>query len=44
MLLVTGVRPVIDSVLPLEDAADGFRRMASGRLFGKVVLLSNPAP
>jgi NADPH:quinone reductase-like Zn-dependent oxidoreductase len=44
MLLVTGVRPVIDSVLPLEDAADGFRRMASGGLFGKVVLLSNPAP
>ncbi len=38
MLAVTGVRPVIDSVLPLDDAAEGFRRMASGQLFGKVIL------
>jgi NADPH:quinone reductase-like Zn-dependent oxidoreductase len=44
MLLVTGVRPVIDSVLPLPEAAEGFRRMASGQLFGKVVLLPDPAP
>jgi NADPH:quinone reductase-like Zn-dependent oxidoreductase len=44
MLLVTGVRPVIDSVLLLEDATEGFRRMASGELFGKVVLLPDPVP
>ena len=35
---VTGVRPVIDSVLPLADARDGFARMNSGEVFGKVVL------
>ena len=34
---VTGVRPVIDTVLPLADARQGFERMASGDLFGKVV-------
>ena len=34
---VTGVRPVIDSVMPLEEARRGFERMASGDLFGKVV-------
>jgi NADPH:quinone reductase-like Zn-dependent oxidoreductase len=34
---VTGVRPVIDTVLPLADARRGFERMASGDLFGKVV-------
>jgi NADPH:quinone reductase-like Zn-dependent oxidoreductase len=34
---VTGVRPVIDSVMPLEEAREGFRRMAEGDLFGKVV-------
>ena len=38
MLTVTGVRPVIDSVLPLAEARDGFERMASGQIFGKVVL------
>ncbi|GAA0471052.1 zinc-binding dehydrogenase [Streptomyces sp. NPDC046215] len=35
---VTGVRPVIDSVLPLDRAREGFERMAGGDLFGKVVL------
>ncbi len=34
---VTGVRPVIDSVLPLAQARDGFARMAAGDLFGKIV-------
>jgi len=34
----TGVRPVIDTVLPLADAREGFTRMAKGDLFGKVVL------
>jgi D-arabinose 1-dehydrogenase-like Zn-dependent alcohol dehydrogenase len=38
LLAETGVRPVIDSVLPLEEAATGFRRLADGDVFGKVVL------
>jgi NADPH:quinone reductase-like Zn-dependent oxidoreductase len=33
----TGVRPVIDQVLPLEQARDGFARMQAGDLVGKVV-------
>jgi NADPH:quinone reductase-like Zn-dependent oxidoreductase len=38
LMATTGLRPVVDSVLPLEDAADGFRRLAGGDVFGKVVL------
>ncbi|MFF8954166.1 zinc-binding dehydrogenase [Streptomyces sp. NPDC014894] len=34
----TGVRPVIDEVLPLDRAREGFERMADGGLFGKIVL------
>jgi NADPH:quinone reductase-like Zn-dependent oxidoreductase len=34
---VTGVRPVIDTVLPLVDARAGFERMLGDDLFGKVV-------
>src|SRR3954463_3166581 len=37
LLDVSGVRPVIDRVLPLEQAADGFAAMATGDLFGKVI-------
>jgi NADPH:quinone reductase-like Zn-dependent oxidoreductase len=37
LLARTGVRPVVDAVLPLAEAADGFRRMAQGDLFGKIV-------
>jgi NADPH:quinone reductase-like Zn-dependent oxidoreductase len=33
----TGVRPLIDRVLPLADAREGFAAMISGDLFGKVV-------
>jgi NADPH:quinone reductase-like Zn-dependent oxidoreductase len=33
----TGVRPVIDQVLPLSQARDGFAAMVSGDLFGKIV-------
>lgn len=33
-----GVRPVVDSTLPLDRARDGFEKMAGGDLFGKVVL------
>ncbi|MGW3242483.1 zinc-binding dehydrogenase [Streptomyces sp. NPDC001070] len=35
---LTGVRPVIDTVLPLDRAREGFEKMAGGDLFGKVVL------
>lgn len=35
---VTGVRPVVDTVLPLDRAREGFEKMAGGDLFGKVVL------
>ncbi len=34
----SGVRPVIDSVLPLEQAREAFARMAAGELVGKIVL------
>ncbi|MEV6674905.1 zinc-binding dehydrogenase [Streptomyces sp. NPDC051162] len=34
----TGVRPVIDSVLPLDRVPEGIEKMAGGDLFGKVVL------
>ncbi|MEO3870346.1 zinc-binding dehydrogenase [Nonomuraea sp. B12E4] len=33
----TGVRPVVDRVLPLAEARDGFAAMAAGELFGKIV-------
>ncbi|WP_307857621.1 zinc-binding dehydrogenase [Paenarthrobacter sp. DKR-5] len=36
-LVATGVRPVIDSVLPLADARTGFARMLDGDVKGKVV-------
>jgi NADPH:quinone reductase-like Zn-dependent oxidoreductase len=34
---VTGVRPLVDSVLPLTEARDGFVRLAKGDVFGKIV-------
>lgn len=34
----TGVRPVIDGVLPLDGAREGFEKMARGDVFGKIVL------
>ncbi len=37
LLDVSGVRPVIDRVLPMEDAREGFEAMAGGDVFGKVV-------
>jgi NADPH:quinone reductase-like Zn-dependent oxidoreductase len=33
-----GVRPVIDTVLPLERVREGFERMAGGGQFGKIVV------
>ena len=37
LCVTTGVRPVIDRVLPLEQAREGFAAMIDGELFGKVV-------
>ncbi|HWI42294.1 MAG TPA: zinc-binding dehydrogenase [Nocardioides sp.] len=37
MLDATGLRPVIDRVLPMTEARDGFAAMAAGDIFGKVV-------
>ena len=34
------VRPLVDRVLPLADAREGFALLASGDVFGKVVLTS----
>ena len=34
----TGVRPVIDTVLPLEDARQGFAKLEHGDVVGKIVL------
>ncbi|MFD1210701.1 zinc-binding dehydrogenase [Arthrobacter sp. GCM10027362] len=38
LLDTTGLRPMIDSVLPLEDAAAGLKRMNDGDVQGKIVL------
>src|SRR5882757_4037131 len=35
---VGGVRPVIDSVLGLDRAGEGFERLGRGEVFGKIVL------
>jgi NADPH:quinone reductase-like Zn-dependent oxidoreductase len=37
VLEVTGVRPLVDRVLPLTDARTGFAAMAEGDVFGKIV-------
>jgi NADPH:quinone reductase-like Zn-dependent oxidoreductase len=37
-LVATGVRPVVDSSYALSDAREGFQRLASGDVFGKVVI------
>jgi NADPH:quinone reductase-like Zn-dependent oxidoreductase len=37
MLDATGVRPVIDRVMPMTEARDGFAAMAGGEQFGKIV-------
>ncbi|WP_225755358.1 zinc-binding dehydrogenase [Actinotalea sp. Marseille-Q4924] len=38
MLVRTGVRPLVDRTVPLEQAAEGFARLASGEQVGKVVV------
>ncbi|MBI3687200.1 MAG: zinc-binding dehydrogenase [Actinobacteria bacterium] len=37
LLRTTGLRPTIDTVLPLDAARDGFTRMLDGRTAGKIV-------
>lgn len=37
-LYADGVRPIVDRVLPLEQAAEAHRRMEQGDQFGKIVL------
>lgn len=34
----TGIKPLIDRVLPMEQAREGFEAIASGDVFGKIVL------
>ncbi|CAA9349942.1 MAG: Alcohol dehydrogenase [uncultured Nocardioidaceae bacterium] len=38
LLEATGTRPLVDRVLPMEQARDGFAAMLAGEVFGKVVL------
>jgi len=33
----TGIQPVIDQELPLDQARKGFARMAAGDVFGNIV-------
>ncbi|OFW04249.1 MAG: alcohol dehydrogenase [Acidobacteria bacterium RIFCSPLOWO2_02_FULL_68_18] len=37
-LYADGLRPIVDTVLPLDQAAQAHRRMEEGRQFGKIVL------
>lgn len=37
-LYAAGMRPIVDSVLPLAETAEAHRRMEAGRQFGKIVL------
>lgn len=34
----TGVRPLVDDVLPLAETAEGLRRLEAGEVFGKLVI------
>jgi NADPH:quinone reductase-like Zn-dependent oxidoreductase len=36
--LQSGVRPLVDATMPLEDVREGFARLATGDVFGKVVV------
>ncbi len=38
MLVTTGVRPAIDTTLPLDRAAEGFAKLVTGETAGKTVL------
>ena len=36
--MARGIRPVIDTEIPLEDFATGLDRLESRRVFGKIVV------
>jgi NADPH:quinone reductase-like Zn-dependent oxidoreductase len=38
LLDASGARPLIDRTLPMEQAREGFEAIASGEVFGKIVL------
>ena len=38
LMATTGLRPVIDSVRPMEEAVAAFERLSTGEAFGKLVL------
>jgi D-arabinose 1-dehydrogenase-like Zn-dependent alcohol dehydrogenase len=38
MQVTTGIRPVIDTAMPLDRAADGFAKIVAGDTAGKIVL------
>jgi NADPH:quinone reductase-like Zn-dependent oxidoreductase len=37
--VISGIRPVVDRVLPLAEARDGLAALDAGEVFGKVVLV-----
>jgi D-arabinose 1-dehydrogenase-like Zn-dependent alcohol dehydrogenase len=39
-LVTSGIRPTVDSTFALADARDAFDRLATGDVFGKIVLTS----
>jgi D-arabinose 1-dehydrogenase-like Zn-dependent alcohol dehydrogenase len=40
-LVIAGIRPAIDSTLPLSKAADGFAKLEAGDVTGKIVLTAD---
>ena len=38
--LASGVRPLIEETLPLQEARRGFEALAAGRVFGKLVFVN----
>ena len=42
MLAATGIRPLVDEVLPLSDARNAYARLLDGESFGKLVLSMSP--
>jgi NADPH:quinone reductase-like Zn-dependent oxidoreductase len=42
LLDASGTRPLVDRVLPMEEAREGFAAMAEGDVFGKIVFTREP--
>ena len=42
LLDASGTRPLVDRILPMEEARDGFAAMAGGDVFGKIVFTREP--